>query len=185
MTDQNFSSDAFGTSGDARRDKSRGKGATGGIKDAASDAFAKASDMARETGAKAKQAASDTAASVNEQVKDMLDKQISNTWSFAGDVANSFKLAADDLDQRSPFAAGLVRNFADRVEDYAEEFQDQTVEQVMRSASDFTRRQPALVFGLAAMAGFFIFRTIKSAQADTLTPSIAPEQNGTQGRSHG
>jgi ElaB/YqjD/DUF883 family membrane-anchored ribosome-binding protein len=181
MTHQDFSSDASGAS----RDGSRSKSTTDTIKDAASDAFAKASDMARDTGAKAKQAASDTAATVNEQVKDLLDKQIGNSWNFAGQVASSFKLAADDLDQKSPFAAGLVRNFADKVEGYAEEFQDQTVEQMMRSASDFTRRQPALVFGLAAMAGFFMFRTIKSAQGHTASPSIAPEPGGTPGGSHG
>jgi ElaB/YqjD/DUF883 family membrane-anchored ribosome-binding protein len=181
MTHQDFSSDASGAS----RDGSRGKSTTDTIKDAASDAFAKASDMARDTGAKAKQAASDTAATVNEQVKEMLDKQIGNSWNFAGQVASSFKLAADDLDQKSPFAAGLVRNFADKVEGYAEEFQDQTVEQMMRSASDFTRRQPALVFGLAAMAGFFMFRTMKTAQGHTASPSIAPEPGGTPGGSHG
>lgn len=185
MANDDFSSDASGASRDTRRGTSRGKSTTGAIKDAASDAFAKASDMARETGAKAKRAASDTAASLNEQVKDMLDKQISSSWSLAGEVANSFKLAADDLDQKSPFAAGLVRNFADKVEGYAEEFQDQNVEQVMRSAAEFTRRQPALVFGLAAMAGFFVLRTIKTAQDHSFTPSIAPEQNGTLGRSHG
>ncbi len=185
MSNQDFNSGGAGASRDAKRDTSRGKGATDAIKDAASEALAKASDMARETGAKAKQAASNTAASLNEQVREMLDKQIGNGWGFAGEVANSFKFAADDLDQKSPVAAGLVRNFADKVGDYAEEFQDQTVEQVIRSASEFTRRQPALVFGLAAMAGFFIFRTLKATQGDTFTPSIAPGQNGTPGGSYG
>jgi hypothetical protein len=56
---------------------------------------------------------------------------------------------------------------------------------MMRSASDFTRRQPALVFGLAAMVGFFMFRTIKTAQGHTASPSIAPEPGGTAGGSHG
>jgi hypothetical protein len=64
---------------------------------------------------------------------------------------------------------------ADKVEGYAEDFQDQTVDHLIRSASDFTRRQPALVFGLAAVAGFFIFRTMKSAQA-TASPPIQPTQ---------
>ena len=177
MTHQDFNRDASAAS--------QSKSKTETIKDAASDAFAKASDMARETGAKAKQAASDTAATVNEQVKEMLDKQIGNSWGFAGQIASSFKLAADDLDQKSPFAAGLVRNFADKVEGYAEEFQDQTVEQVVRSASDFTRRQPALVFGLAAVAGFFMFRTMKTVQGNTSSPPIAPEQDGEPGGYHG
>jgi ElaB/YqjD/DUF883 family membrane-anchored ribosome-binding protein len=177
MSQQQFSGDAAAASGSKSRTET--------IKEAASDAFTKASEMARETGAKAKQAASDTAATINEQVKEMLDKQIGNSWGFAGQVASSFKLAADDLDQKSPFAAGLVRNFAGKVENYAEEFQDQTVEQVVRSASDFTRRQPALVFGLAAVAGFFMFRTMKTAQGNASSPSIAPEQNEEPGGYHG
>jgi hypothetical protein len=146
------------------------------IKDSASEAMNKASDMAREAGAKAKQAASEAASGVNEQVREMLDKQIGNTWNFAGEIAGSFKVAADDLEQKSPFAAGLVRNFAEKVEGYAEDFQSQTVEQVVRSASDFTRRQPALVFGLAAVAGFMMFRTAKTAQAMASSPPIAPAQ---------
>jgi hypothetical protein len=164
---------------------SRSKNTTDTIKQAASDTFAKASDLARDTGAKAKEAASDAASTVNEQVRGMLDKQIGNSWSVAGQVASSFKLAADDLDQKSPFAAGLVRNFAEKVEGYAEDFQDQTVEQVVRSATDFTRRQPALVFGLAALAGFLIFRTMKTAQGTTASPSIAPEHDGPSGAYHG
>src|SRR6185503_10987992 len=120
----------------------------------------------------------------NEQVKDLLDKQIGNSWNFAGQVASSFKLAADDLDQKSPFAATLVRGFADKGEGYAEEFQDQTVEQLMRSASDFTRRQPALVFGLAALAGFLMFRTMRT-QVSSDSPPIAPEHTADPGHYHG
>jgi len=165
-------------------DGTRGQGGTHKIKEAASEAFAKAGDMAREGGAKAKQAASEAASTVNEQVREMLDKQIGNCWSFAGQVASSFKLAADDLDQKSPIAATLVRGFADKVEGYVEEFQDQTVEQLMRPASDFTRRQPALVFGLAALAGFFMFRTVRT-QVSSDSPPIAPEHMAEPGRSDG
>jgi hypothetical protein len=177
MTHQDFSSDGSGASREARRATSRGRSTTDAIKEAASDTFARASDMARESGATARRAASETGARLNEQVRDLLDRQIGHSWSLAGDVANSFKLAADDLDQKSPFAAGVVRNLADKVEVYAEEHQDQTVEQVMRSASDFTRRQPALVFGLAAVAGFLVLRTMQSAQSHTSSPSVAPDQD--------
>ena len=169
MTNQDFRSDASSTA-------AHGKSGAESIKGAASDAFAKASDMARDAGSKAKQAASEAASDVNERVRGMLDKQIGNSWNFAGQVAGSFKIAAEDLDQKSPLAASLVRNFAEKVEDYAEEYQDQTVEQVVRTASDFTRRQPALVFGLAALAGFFVFRTVKTAQGSAASPPLQPEQ---------
>jgi hypothetical protein len=36
----------------------------------------------------------------------------------------------------------------------------------MRTASDFTRRQPALVFGLASLAGFVLLRVLKSSSPD-------------------
>jgi ElaB/YqjD/DUF883 family membrane-anchored ribosome-binding protein len=145
------------------------------MKETATDAFTKASDMAREAGAKAKEAASDTASSMTNHVKDLIDRQIGSGADVANHFANSARLAADDLDTQSPMLAGLVRNLADKVEGYAEDFQDQTVDHLIRSASDFTRRQPALVFGLAAVAGFFIFRTMKSAQA-TASPPIQPTQ---------
>ena len=182
MSNQDFGGQNFGRQDFG--DGSRGQAGPQKIKEAASDAFTKASDMAREGGAKAKQAASDAASTVNEQVREMLDKQIGSSWSFAGQVAGSFKLAADDLEQKSPFAATLVRGFADKVEGYAEEFQDQTVEQLMRSASDFTRRQPALVFGLAALAGFLMFRTMRT-QVSSDSPPIAPEHTAEPGHYHG
>jgi hypothetical protein len=48
--------------------------------------------------------------------------------------------------------------------------ENQTVDQLTKSASDYTRRQPALVFGLAALAGFFAFRTFKNAQSVSAPP---------------
>jgi ElaB/YqjD/DUF883 family membrane-anchored ribosome-binding protein len=152
-----------------------GSGNSQSMKDAASEAVTKASGMAREAGAKVKQAASDTASTVTDQVKDLLDRQIGNGASAAGHFASSAKLAADDLDRQSPLLAGLVRSFANKVEGYADDMQDQTVEHLARAASEFTRKQPALVFGLAAVAGFFLFRTMKSAPG-TASPPIQPMQ---------
>jgi ABC-type transporter Mla subunit MlaD len=155
------------------------------VKEAASEAFAKVSDVARDVGSKATETASETAFTITEQVKEMLDRQIGNGASMAGQFASSIKLAADDLDRNAPLLASMVRSLADKVEDYAGEFQDQTVEHLTRSAADFTRRQPALVFGLAALAGFFLFRTIKSAPDTTSSPSIQPIQAETSGQTYG
>jgi len=148
---------------------------TEAIQKAATAAFAKASEVARDATSTVTQTAADATSTVNEQVRELLDKQISQTWNLTGQVAGSFKLAADDLASKSPFAANLVRNVADNVEQYAQEFQGQTVEQVVRAASDLTRRQPALVFGLAAVAGFFAFRTLKAQSVSA--PPIAPGQD--------
>jgi ElaB/YqjD/DUF883 family membrane-anchored ribosome-binding protein len=145
-------------------------------RDTAGQAFSKASEMARDAGEKAKRAAADTASTMGDEVKTILDRQLGTGATMAGQFASSIRIAADDLSRESPMLAGLVRGFADRVDGYAQDLQDQTVDQVMRAASDFTRKQPALVFGLAALAGFFVLRTFKSA-GENAAPSIQPSQD--------
>jgi ElaB/YqjD/DUF883 family membrane-anchored ribosome-binding protein len=148
------------------------------IKGMANEALPKASDAARNAGAKIKQTASDTASTVADQVKTLLDRQIGSGVHVAGQFASSAKLAADDLNPQSPFLAGIVRSFADRIEGYSKDLHDQTLDQVIRTASDFTRRQPTLVFSLAAVAGFLLYRTMKTAQRDVSSPSIQPQDYG-------
>lgn len=162
-------------SGGARSSRSSGVGERIGA--AASDAFAQASDVARDAGAKARDAATETAGNVTGQVKELLDRQIGTGATIAGHFASSARLAANDLAGESPFVAGMVRSLADRVDDYAGGFKDRTVDEVFQAASDFTRRQPALVFGLAAVAGFFIFRTVKSTPT-VAAPPIQPSRPG-------
>jgi hypothetical protein len=172
MTNRDFGSDtSMGTQGKRPRQ---------GVKSAASDAFAKGADIARDAGEKITEAASEAASTITEQVKEVLDRQIGGG---ANAFASSARLAADDLNQQSPLLASLVRGFANKVEGYADGLQHQTVEQVVQAASRFTRRQPALVFGLAAVAGFFVFRTMKTMQ-QTPSPPIQPGQPGEQ-NSHG
>ena len=146
------------------------------IGDVASQALSQASDAARDAGTKARQAAADTASNVTDQVKQTLDRQIGAGANMAGHFANSMRLAADDLGSQSPLLSGAVRSFADRVEEYADVVKDRSAEDLVRAASDFTRRQPALVFGLAALAGFVVFRTVKSAPSVS-APPIQPDSH--------
>ena len=73
---------------------------------------------------------------------------------------------ADDLDRNAPQLASLARGAAERVEQFSRDIRGQTVEDLVRTASEFTRRQPALVFGLASLAGFLAFRVLKSGPPD-------------------
>ena len=168
MSNQDFAGERSTSSSGGVSSRSGGIGEK--IGDAASQALSQATDVARDAGTKARQAAADTASDVAAQVKDALDRQIGTGANMAGQFASSVRLAADDLAAQSPLLSGAVRSFADKVEEYAGEVKDRTVEELVRAASDFTRRQPALVFGLAALAGFAIFRTVKSAPAVTAPP---------------
>ena len=129
----------------------------------AGEAASKVADVAQEAGSQAKQAAASLASEASQKGKGLLNMQISAGADLAGHVAKSARCAADNLDQNAPQLAGLVRGAAERVEEFSRDMRGQTVEDLVRTASDFTRRQPALVFGLASLAGFLAFRLFKSS----------------------
>ena len=58
----------------------------------------------------------------------------------------------------------LVRGFATTADKCRQDLQGQTPEQLFQSVSSFTPRRPALVFGIAALAGFIGFRAFKTTQ---------------------
>jgi len=176
MSNQDFRGDLSGAQ-PSRQNTTSGQGAATSMRDAAKDVFSQASELAKDAGAKARQAASDTASTVTDHVKSLLDRQFGSGVDMAGQFAHAARLAADDLSRQSPVLGGAVRAVADRVEGYARDWQDQTVDQVFRAASGFTRRQPALVFGAAALAGFFMFRAMKSAPSMAPSPPIQPDQH--------
>src|SRR5512147_3115464 len=132
-----------------------------------SDTLSQVSDAAQSATSTARKVASEAASTITDQVKELLDSQLASGVEMVGHLGSSAKRAAADLDRNAPQLAGLVRGMGDRIESYADDMRDQSVDELFRSASNFTRRQPALVFGLAALAGFFAFRTIKSTALHT------------------
>lgn len=176
MANQDFEGDYGAAGGSGERAESKEKTTT--VEGVARDVFAGVSDAAREAGAKVKETVSETTAAVTDHFKEMLDREISDHISALGMLAGSINRAADDIDDKTPLAASFVRSLSAKVEQFAETYEDETVEQLIWSASEFTRRQPALVFGIAAFAGFLIFRTVKNAPARELSPSIQPTHTG-------
>jgi hypothetical protein len=129
----------------------------------AGDTAAKIADTARQASGEAKQAASSLASDATKQAKGLLNMQVTAGADIVDHVADSARAAAESLGQNAPQLAGLVRNAADRAEEFSQDLREQTVEDLIRMASDFTRKQPALVFGLASLAGFLAFRVLKSS----------------------
>jgi len=179
MTNQNFEGAGPATSGQhAQRNQA--------MRDTAREAFAEASDTTKDAGAKAKSAAADAASTMSDHVMGLVNDQLGVGAKSANRFAGSMRIAADDLQRESPILAGLVRGLAHNVDGYADRLEGQTIEQLVKSASDLTRRQPALMFGLAALAGFFAFRTFKSAGAGTVaSPSIQPTHHHPSGDVNG
>jgi hypothetical protein len=98
-----------------------------------------------------------------------MDQQVVKGAKVVSNVANSVRRAANELETDTPQLAGLVRGMADRLQDYSRNLEQQSITDIYRGASDFTRQQPAIVFGLAALAGFFALRTLKSSSSQAGT----------------
>jgi ElaB/YqjD/DUF883 family membrane-anchored ribosome-binding protein len=124
------------------------------------------------------------ASTLTSQVQDALDQQVVKGAKMMSNVANSTRRAADELQTDAPQLAGLVRGMADRLQDYSRDLENQSAADMYRAASDFTRQQPAVVFGLAALAGFLALRTFRSSSSEYRTPKSA-RMNTTGGESHG
>jgi ElaB/YqjD/DUF883 family membrane-anchored ribosome-binding protein len=137
-----------------------------GIRAKAEEATSKLSDVAQQAGSQAKQTASSMAAEATQGAKRFLDDQIVAGADLAGHVADSVRSAADKLEQNAPQLAGLVRGGADGVERFSREIREQSARDLWRTASDFTRNQPAVVFGLASLAGFLLYRVLKADSSE-------------------
>ena len=128
----------------------------------AGEAVSKLADVAQQAGSQAKHTASSLASDANQKAKGFLNQQVAAGADLVHHVADSARCAADNLDQSAPQLADLVRGAAKKVEEFSRDLRGQTVEDLVRTASDFTRRQPAVVFGFASLAGFLLFRVLKS-----------------------
>jgi ElaB/YqjD/DUF883 family membrane-anchored ribosome-binding protein len=128
----------------------------------AGEAVSKLADAAQQAGSQARQTASSLAADANQKAKGFLNQRMAGGADLAAHVADSAKCAADNLGDKAPQLAELVRGAADKVEVFSQEIRGKSVDELLRSASDYTRRRPAVVFGLASLAGFLLFRVIKA-----------------------
>jgi hypothetical protein len=137
------------------------------VRGKANEAVSKLGEMAQLAGSQAKNAAASFATEAQQKTKGYLNQQVSAGADLVGHVADSVKSAADNLETASPQLAGLVRDAASRVSTFSDDLRGQSVDDLIRTATAFTRRQPALVFGLASLAGFFAFRVLKASQPNS------------------
>ena len=144
-------------------------------KSAADRAYESASNFASEAADQFKRTASDTVSGLGDHLRQVMNQQVEAGAAMVGTIANSLHTAAGELDPQNPQVGKFTHLAADRLDQAATQLKDKTAEDLLRGMTDFTRRQPALVFGAAALAGFFALRVFKSATV--AAPSIQPGQD--------
>ena len=138
-----------------------------GVRAKAEDAVSKLTDVAQQAGSQAKQSATSMAADATQGAKRFLDdsdRRGSRSRRARRRVPSAVRPTSSSRTRRnSPAwcAAG-----AEGVERFSREMREQSAQDLWRTASDFTRNQPAVVFGLASLAGFLLFRVLKANSTD-------------------
>ena len=140
--------------------------------DQANEAARRVGETAQQAQSQAREAISSLSSHAAGSVKELLHNQVNAGADFVTDIAHSIHCAADDLNHSAPQLGELAHEAARQVDAFATRVREKPADELFADASDFARRQPAVVFGAAAMLGFAMFRMLKvGAQTSYGSPS--------------
>ena len=89
---------------------------------------------------------------------------LENVSEVLNDAAKSVdERLGEDYGEHAHRAAGAVADFAGRI-------RDKSVDDIFDDTRDFVRKSPVIAIGIAAVAGFALFRVIKSGLDDARGP---------------
>ena len=150
----------------------------GGLKDTATAALSTLKDQAGQAADEAKTTVSAVADEAKARLAQIVDDQKAVGADQVAGFARAAYTAAGDLRQSSPQLAKLVESAADRVDGIADEIRDSNLYEILESLSAFGRRQPAVLFGGAVLAGFLLARFVKSGSvsAAETSPNRSPRR---------
>ncbi len=116
-----------------------------------------ASDMA--------EAAKGVASQAADKLKDAVEERKSSGAEYVGSLAETMRRAAREFDADLPIAATYIRKAASQVDGFSDNIRAGHLDDVIRNAQSFARRQPTAFLGIAVLAGFGAVRFLKSSSS--------------------
>ena len=154
------SSSRSGTQSAASADRSGGDNSTvSKLADTAQQTTQQAAEGLRKT-------ASSLASDTRDRMKGLLSEKVASGAEFVGQVAGSTRRTADDLERNSPQISVLLRDASARMDEFSRTLHAKSVDELVETAWRYARRQPAMLFGAAAVAGFALFRLLKAGSEE-------------------
>ncbi len=120
-------------------------------------------EAAKSIGAEAQSAVNEAAGAIKEKARDAAEEAKAKGVDQIAGVTRAVHSAADELGRELPQAAGFIHSAADKLEDASARLRDKSVEDLVTTFNNFTRRQPAVAFAGAVLAGFALSRFLKSS----------------------
>lgn len=139
----------------------------------------KAKDIAESSTDKIKGQASDVvdsakdfASQATDKLKDAVSERKVSGAEYVGNLADKMRRAAREFDTDLPIAGTYIRKAASGVEGVSDQIRNGDLNDLIRNAQSFARRQPTAFLGLAVLAGFGAIRFLKSS------PDAGPTAEG-------
>ena len=118
-------------------------------------------------------AAKDVASQATDKLKDAVNDRKSSGAEYVGSLANTMRRAAREFDTDLPLAGTYIRKAASQIEGVSDHIRNGNLNDVVRNAQNFARRQQTAFLGLAVLAGFGAVRFLKSSSGDEGTDSAS------------
>ena len=121
-------------------------------------------------------AAKDVASQATDKLKDAVNDRKASGAEYVGSLAETMRRAAREFDTDLPIAGTYIRKAASQFEGVSDQIRNGNLNDLVRNAQSFARRQPTAFLGLAVLAGFGAVRFLKSSSESDLTASKIASQ---------
>lgn len=168
MADQQMDTRAEGTSSsDALRTiAERAKAAGDELKAKTGEFTGASADKIKEGASSLTDTAREVANQAGDKLKEAAAERKSAGADYVGNLAEAIRRASREFDSELPMAGQYIRRAASQVENVAESMRTGDLNDLMRKAQSFARRQPTAFLGMAALAGFAAVRFLKSSSSE-------------------
>ena len=123
-------------------------------------------------------AAKDVASQATDKIKDAVSDRKTSGAEYVGSLADTMRRAAREFDTDLPIAGTYIRKAASQVEGVSDQIRNGNLNDLVRNAQSFARRQPTAFLGLAVLAGFGAVRFLKSSSDDAGSTSETAGMTG-------
>jgi hypothetical protein len=156
------------------------------LKDKAKDLADTSTDALKGHASNLVDAAKDVASQATDKLKDAVDDRKSSGAEYVGSLAETMRRAAREFDTDLPIAGTYIRKAAAQVEGVSDTIRDGNLNDLVRNAQSFARRQPSAFLGIAVLAGFGVVRFLKSSaegnsRSETSAASVSPSREDNLG----
>ena len=132
---------------------------------------AKTADTISDLGGAAKEAADTLVSATTEKLRDLANQQVAAGADLVRNVGGSVRVAGEHLERDAPQLARLVFNAAQTIEQSADQLRGQSIDDFAQNIAEFARERPEIVFGVAAVGGFLLFRLLSAGMSGATGPS--------------